>query len=552
MTASETVPAESTAKAPARRANFVVRHWRGELPLWVSYWVIGIGATVAATVFISGVDEAVTRAPLSLAASYMVALALCWTVPIGVAVWQVVGTWRSATRNAAARRAAGRRPVWATIAKAMLIISVVSTLSQAVRYGVPQFVEGYRIVALGDPDIPDFQIRVMRKNREAEYIGGIKSGAADQLRKVLDRHPGITVLHLNSVGGRFGEAERLADLVRRRGLATYVSASCESACTLVFAAGRERWIAPGAALGFHSPSFEGFDATSQAEGIREWRDSLVATGFDPAFVDRGIATPPEEMWYPTQQELKDGRVFTDIADGSQFAVSGYGGTVLREHADLLGEDYPAYFELQQRSPALFDAAADRLIAAYDAGLTPREIDAMTRAAIGPGLVAHAPDADDDVLVDYSLVSTALLEDVRDVSSGLCYLAATGGDFDVAGSRYVGSDVREVEWEVIERVIATAAPRPAVSDAALASAVGRLEARLADTLDPRRRGLLAAASIRTHQQDDFCSAVIALGRAIGTLPTADAAAILRALTLSRRDDTDETRLPAALRSHFLLQ
>jgi hypothetical protein len=547
-----TISSDATPDAPARRTNVFTRHWRGELPLWVSYWVVGIGATVAALAFVSAIDEAITRSPLSLATSFMLALALSWTVPLAVAVWQVVGTWRSATRNAAARRAAGRRPVWATIAKAMLIISVVSTLSQALRYGVPQFSEAYRIVALGDPDIPDFQIRVMRKNREAEYIGGIKSGAAEQLRKVLDRHPGITVLHLNSGGGRFGEAERMADLVRQRGLVTYVSASCESACTLVFAAGRERWIDPDAALGFHSPSFEGFDATTQAEGIREWRDTLVATGFEPAFVDRGIATPAEEMWYPTRQELKDGRVFTHVSNGSEFAVSGYGGTVLREHAELLGEDYPAYFELQQRSPALFDAAVDRLIAAYDAGSTPREIEVMTRTAIGPALVAHAPDADDDVLLGYSVVSTVLLDDVRGVSSGLCYLAATGGDFDVAGSRYVGGDVREVEWQVIERAIATAAPRPAVSDAALATAVERLEARLAETLDPRRRSLLAATSIRTHQQDDFCAAVIALGQAIDALPREDAVAILRTLTRSRRDGTDAGLLPAALQSHFLLQ
>ena len=62
MTAADAIPTETTP----RRGNFIVRHWRGELPLWVSYWVIGIGGTVTVALFISGVDEALTRAAQGL------------------------------------------------------------------------------------------------------------------------------------------------------------------------------------------------------------------------------------------------------------------------------------------------------------------------------------------------------------------------------------------------------------------------------------------------------------------------------------------------------
>lgn len=540
------------AGVPAQRGTFIARHWRGELPLWVSYWVIGFGGTFAARLAILAVENGLPQTPIGAEAVYVAEFVLTWAIALSVAVWQVVGTWRSATRHAAARRAAGRRPVWATLAKAVLVMSVVATGVQVLRAGVPQAIDVYEAVVLGDPDLPVFAIRVMRQGREAEFSGGIRLGAAEALREVLDRNPKIEVLHLTSIGGRFLEAQKMYALVRARGLDTYVPWDCESACTLVFAAGRKRWVAPDATIGFHSPSFGAFDRLAAEEGTREWRRALVDAGYAPAFVDRGIAIPAEEMWHPTHDELRAARVITDTADGSQFAVSLYGPEVDRDHVALVSEDYLAYAELEQRSPALFDAAVDRLVAAYNAGSTQREIDRLTRTAIGPALAAHAPDAGKEVLVLYSALSTAELEAVRGVSSGLCYLAATGGDFDVSGTRYVGEDLRALEWEVIERVIATAALQPGPSDAAVATAVARLDAGLAERLGADRLALLSASDVPAERENEYCAAVIELGRLIAELPEDEAAMILRRLTLSRRDGTVDPLLPPAVQRHFLIR
>ena len=541
-----------SAGTPLRRGNFITRHWRGELPLWVSYWVIGFGGTFAARLAILAVENGLPRTPIGTEAVYFAEFVVTWVIALSVAVWQVVGTWRSATRNAAARRAAGRRPVWATLAKAVMVVSVVATAVQVLRAGVPQAIDVYEAVILGDPDLPVFDIRVMRQGREAEFNGGIRLGAAEALRETLDRNPNLEVLHLTSIGGRFVEAEKMYALVRARGLNTYVPWNCESACTLVLAAGRQRWVDPDATIGFHGPSFGAFDQLAAEEGTREWRRSLVDAGYEPAFVDRGIAIPAEEMWHPTHDELRAARVITDTADGSQFAVSGYGTEVDRDHVELVSEVYPAYFELEQRSPALFGAAVDRLVAAYDAGSTQREIDRLTRTAIGPALVAHAPDADDEVLVLYSALSTAELEAIRGVSSGLCYLAATGGDFDVSGTRYVGEDLRALEWQVIEQVIATASPRPAPSDAAVSTALARLDAALAERLGDERLALLSASEVPAERENEYCAAVIEIGRLISELPEDEAAIILRRLTLSRRDGTVDPALPVAVQRHFLVQ
>ncbi len=538
--------------APGRSSNFIVRHWRGELPLAVSYWVIGFGGTLLNQFVLFAIDRWAPLVPLRAEHLLAVEFAASWGLTLAITVWQVVGTWRAATRYIGARHAEGRRGGWGTVAKAVLVASCIATAGTIVRSAIPQAMETYEIAVLGDPTIPSYGIRVMRDGSEAEFFGGIRIGATEALRAVLDRNPRVHVLHIDSGGGRFVEAERMADLVRARRLSTYVSGTCASACTLVFPAGRERWLGSKAELGFHAPDFGVFDTRLQAQGLAQWREALLAAGYRPAFVDRGLAVPFSEMWYPTREQLaRSGITFRD-ANGSQFAMSGYGGSLSRTDFAALGDDIPAYAVLREKAPAAFDAAADTIIAAFEAGRTNRQLPGILRAALGPALVTSAPDADTDALIAYSLTSTAVLEDIRSVATGLCYTAATGGDFDVAGTRYVEDDTRATEWAVIEQVLASATPRQAVPAPVLAAAAGRLEARLAETLDPQGLALLSVPTVDAGLEDEYCAAVIALGRTIGALAPADADAILRRLTAARRDGEPADDLPPAVRRHFLVE
>lgn len=56
-------PAES---GPEKKANYLVRHWRGELSLGVSYWVNRFLANVAALFVVS----AITKSPSDLQSNY--------------------------------------------------------------------------------------------------------------------------------------------------------------------------------------------------------------------------------------------------------------------------------------------------------------------------------------------------------------------------------------------------------------------------------------------------------------------------------------------------
>ncbi len=71
--------------------------------------------------------------------------------------------------------------------------------------------------------------------------------------KTLNENPQIQALSLHSPGGSTGVAERIGELVRERGLTTWMRphAICASSCTLVFQAGIKRYAGPEGLLFYH-------------------------------------------------------------------------------------------------------------------------------------------------------------------------------------------------------------------------------------------------------------------------------------------------------------
>ena len=245
-----------------RGGNFIVRHWRGGYSLPVSYWLVGILVSITSLVVLKALGPVLTANLDYDPTRIFVELALLWIGVVSVTTWQLVGIWRSASHYAARRRRDGRGTLWAVLAKIAVVFGVMNSTVQFASAGVPQFRETFRMAFLGDPAMPPYFLRVMRDNTEIEITGGFKFGLTEDFEKSLRDFPRIHVVHLNSVGGRIGEAARLYHAIRDKGLITYVDAACLSACTLAYAAGRERWIAPTAQLGFHGPAFPGFQAVS--------------------------------------------------------------------------------------------------------------------------------------------------------------------------------------------------------------------------------------------------------------------------------------------------
>jgi len=199
-------PSASEPPPLPERSNYLVRHWRGELPLPVSYWVNGILGGVLVAI-LSGVVSASDAAGGLKAA--VAATILLYAIAFAVSIWQIVGTWRSASHHAER----GGSSAWACIAKLVLVLGTVNLVRLTAFTTVPQIVEYTNILA-GDTKLPPYEIRVLPENPRSRAHGGARA------------YEGIDDLHIG------GMPERGDSGVHRRKGARRVIAS-------------ENWISPG-------------------------------------------------------------------------------------------------------------------------------------------------------------------------------------------------------------------------------------------------------------------------------------------------------------------
>ena len=98
--------------------DYVSAHWRGELPLWRSYWINGalLSVLVVIATTISGImfEDLDVRPSLAAAA----AVSAEGIILGAVSIWQLVGIWRSAGRHIEKTS----RLFWASAARLMVIL----------------------------------------------------------------------------------------------------------------------------------------------------------------------------------------------------------------------------------------------------------------------------------------------------------------------------------------------------------------------------------------------------------------------------------------------
>jgi hypothetical protein len=302
LSSTEDESAASVPIMPARKGNYFARHWRGDLSLGVSYWGNGFLVTFLFVVVAVVVGVAGQSASLRLVAVLCIAMWLVW---LALVVWQIVGTWRSAGHH----EARGGKRGWANAARFFLVIGCLNVIGTLWTTVVPQVAEYCRILT-GDTSFPAYQVRVLPNGNEVEFRGGLRAGSASELERILKAVPQAKVLRINSIGGRIAEAQKMARVVRERGLSTYTSEYCLSAATLVFIAGKERVVGEGAKLGFHSGSFPGLDAEQLKQVNEEWLQAMRSAGISEWFISQAFSTANADMWYPTVEELRRANVIT--------------------------------------------------------------------------------------------------------------------------------------------------------------------------------------------------------------------------------------------------
>ncbi|WP_445493393.1 hypothetical protein [Rhodopseudomonas sp. RCAM05734] len=525
------VPAPPLA---ARSGNVVARYWRGEYSLGRTFWAFGLAGTVTLGVLINLLAQVAGTDRAYDPRAIFGGLFGVWLLIVVFTIGHATAVWRSANRYVVQRRAQGRRAGWGLLAKLAILPGVALTVAGIATIGAPQLYEVSRMAFMGDPDIAGYTIRVMRNGTEAEISGGIKYGLTDDLRKVLGASPHIGVIHLNSLGGRIGEAIKLNRLIDRRGLDTYVAASCYSACTLIFAAGKNRILRQGAALGFHAPSFPGLSRQNVASATADQKLLFAAAGFEGRFVEHALSIPNDRLWKPSVAALAKARVITRVSDGEDFASSGLGADVSKEQIGaILTRGLPYLDALKSRFPADYEG----LVGGYYANYLDGDSEAVSNAAMRSRLLSIISRlrllADDAVLVDLGRLYADEYAALGGKDPTLCYQYASGSGSKTSFADDLPAAFAGQQNDIDRRAVETAAKRDDALPAELAKSWNALGKRIAaQGIGDDQVKLLNSDKVAPAQHAEYCRVQTIFYREIATMPEKEAALLMRAVLQDR--------------------
>jgi hypothetical protein len=339
----------------------------------------------------------------------------------------------------------------------MVVLGLIAGIAQFATMGVPQIWE-YAKIAAGKDSSGTYQLRVLRDATELEIAGAISFGLTNEVRRILDTHPTIRVVHLNSHGGRVVEARKLRDLIAIRGLTTYTASACLSACVIAYAAGKQRLIAKTARLGLHQYSFPGMNQhdfqTEYAKDKRDW----MARGIKYAFIQKAFETQSDDMWEPSHQELYEAGVITRYPDSNEVAITGLGlKNWSNFERELLNE--PFFVTLRDYEPKIYGKWVSELRLGLQQGRSHAEL----RNKIFPLAVSiyrqRLPYASDSVVRSVTML---LLEQMKSLYSNdptLCYdylFSEVSPEFDPA--RYFSPELIKKEYSTMAEVIRSTATK----------------------------------------------------------------------------------------------
>lgn len=497
---------------------FIRRHYNGDYALARSYWAHMVPVSLFAPALSLLLPWIGDNSP----ARYF-AIAFLFVTGFGVVAWfwAVSGTWASANKHVSR----GGKSGWATLAKIIIFIGLLRTISD-IETLYPTLKE-FANIAAGAQLGAQTKVELRSNGRSVLLSGGINDGSAAQLEAALQKAPKVTTVVLASGGGWIREGELLADVIRKRGLSTYVESHCASACTIAFLAGKERAAAPMAKIGFHESRGVGSTAVkSSAQETARLRKIYRAAGLPADFVNHALDTPHDGMWYPAHDELLSTGVLTRKSMGGETTAI---ATEITSR-DALAAEFrrTELFEVMaKRFPSEFEKIIEAAWRKARQGATDAEVIVAARREIVaklPGLVAIATD---DTIAAYHRLKLEQLEALRTRDVAACAEMA----FPTGKSRNV---VGNLPPELVKRELA------------LMTSVLK-EADEARRIKPNQRELVrvarrAALRIPTEQREAFkdeatrrragpavsCAAAIAFSAGLQAFPASERAQALRLL------------------------
>ncbi len=353
-----------------KRIGYIQKHWRGELSLRVSFWV---NFVILGKIFYY-IDENLyipQESPLLLAR-----LGLLWVIFLFSIFhpWQLIGLWRSSNRQIALKK--GTRE--ANLVKALIIITSVFILGNAAS-GWDLYKQSFNLGVLSKDNYGDYKVNLENNGTFIHLKGGMGIGVTKEVEILLEENPKVKGVILDSYGGWVFEGKKLAGLIKEKYLDTYSIKECQSACTIAFIAGDNRYLGLGANLGFHKYCTVGAAGICERDeddlrsfkraGVREW------------FLNKVFVATGEDMWFPTLTELLDANVVHGVLNPSEIIPATISSKDKESILNAL--EGGIYRVIRKHDPNKYEYLAGKLNDLIKRGGSPAELEATIRNFLLP-------------------------------------------------------------------------------------------------------------------------------------------------------------------------
>lgn len=392
---------------------YILKHWRGELSLAISFWVNVFLINIGIRIFEVWLTEAPPIENPVLASQFTITyvfLALAIVYP-----WQIIGLWRSANRHVEETK----KGFWPGAVKVLVVLGLLGTLGN-LSVSWPVYKDLYHI-GFGKDEYGDYRVELIDDGSLIHLKGGLGFGISKEVRRLIDKNPNVKGIILDSIGGRIYEGRELSKIILINGLDTYTLKGCYSACGTAFISGNKRYLANGANLAFHQYTSGAKSLDPYVDMPSEQKKDLMVyerRGISQDFIDRIFTAKGDDLWYPTIDEMLVAGVIHEVVSPSTLKPIQYGSFNASELEDAL-KNIAAFQTIKKYEPKTYQQIVNDMGAQMKKGASILEIQQGVGGYVQVIASKALPITSDDALMAFARETINVLRMLEKKEPILC-------------------------------------------------------------------------------------------------------------------------------------
>jgi len=415
-------------------ANYFLKHWRGELPLAISFWVNLILLNIAILLLDKLISlQTFIENPVTFSRLNIIYSAFRFTI---IYPWQFVGLWRACAHY---RKIHGKKTVsWSGLVEIVIILGLLAIVVNINR-NWPVYEAKYKLGFQKD-EYADYKIELKKESTLIHITGSLGFGVSEEVNELLKKQTKISGIILDSIGGRIYEGRELSKLILAKGLNTYSLKGCYSACVIAFISGKNRFLSTGANIAFHQ--YRSFDENIKIDVKSEQEKDLLIfkqQGIKDEFLDKIYNSSPEGLWYPAANEMLEAGIIHGVINPSELIPAEY-EVIGNDLDNILGKS-SAYKTLKKYHPQFYQELIAELREKLKSGTTNAELQTVARNKIVKLLTPSVSRSSDQAVIKFTANLIKSLKMLSKINPFLCVQYLYPGEYGALNmSKYFFEEV----------------------------------------------------------------------------------------------------------------